>query len=117
MGRHSQMEIRTANETLEEIMSGKKKPSKKRADGAKLMMQVLEYSGAFDVKPLNYVLDKDRKQKVRVKINSVISCCSGETHFWCDSNVGRIRKPVEGIPKRLLLTWAQIQGTGKFVYV
>ena len=58
------MEIRAANETLEEIMSGKKKPSKKRADGAKLMMRVLARSGAFDARPSRWLRGGDKKPKI-----------------------------------------------------
>ena len=117
MGRHSQMEIRATNETLEEVMSYKIKPSKKRADGAKLMMWVLARSGAFSARPSRWLRGADEKSKIAVRINSVISRCPNETHFWCDSNVGRIRKPVGNIPKSLLLRWAQNQRTGRFVYV
>ena len=96
-------------------MRDKKKSSKKRTDGAELMMRILARSGAFNIRPSRWLFGKDRKQEIKVKINSVVSRCAGETHFWCDSNVGMIRKPVGSIPKNLL-RGVQNQRTGRFVY-
>lgn len=110
MGRNSQARLRAIDKRLEEVVTYKKNLPKKRADGAQLMMRMLARSGAFDARFSRGFFDKNRRQKIAVKITSVVSRCPGETYFWCDSNVGRIRKPVESITKGLL------QRTGRLVY-
>ena len=84
-----------------------------RKDGAKLMEGLLAHYFSRH-KIVDSLISMQKRSKVR--INSVISRCPGELHFWCESNVGRIRKPVGSIPLILLSQWAQDQKTGRFIY-
>ena len=46
---------------------------------------------------------KTRTLRLRseVKIHSILSLTSGRRHYWCESNVGRIDKPIWAAPRRL----------------
>lgn len=41
-------------------------------------------------------------KKRQVKIRGIVRQTAGGRHFWCESNVGLIRKPISGVPKSLL---------------
>ncbi len=40
--------------------------------------------------------------KTKVQLTSLIQRTPGRNHFWCDSNVGIIRKHINNIPEGLL---------------
>jgi len=45
---------------------------------------------------------KLRQIKPKAKLLSILSITPGKHHAWCDSDQGRIRKPIESIPKDLI---------------
>jgi hypothetical protein len=44
--------------------------------------------------------------KPKSKLFSVLSITPGKSHAWCDSDQGRIRKPIGSIPKDLMAEYA-----------
>jgi hypothetical protein len=44
--------------------------------------------------------------KPKAKLFTVLSITPGKSHAWCDSDQGRIRKPIGAIPKNLMAEYA-----------
>lgn len=42
-----------------------------------------------------------RRKKIAVEYHGTAVLCPGGMHAWCDTNVGRIRKPVSSIPSHV----------------
>ena len=47
-----------------------------------------------------------RQVKPKAKLIRVLSITEGKHHAWCESDQGRIRKPIESIPKYLMNEYA-----------
>ena len=47
--------------------------------------------------------------KPKAKLFSVLFITPGKNHAWCDSDQGRIRKPISSIPKNLMAKYANMR--------